>query len=149
MMIQRMICSMPVKITGDTAVSTRIRNIADRTTRASRRRLDQAGEMIADRASDYAPVDRHNLEAAIQSEGVIGDNRRKEVVVSAGGIVNGVNVDRYATIMHESVYEPGKESKEKAERLGVTVGRKYLERAADDLEDEIIDMMTEAVEDLL
>lgn len=100
--------------------------------------LRKAAQEIANRAVEYAPVDKSNLEQAIHvNEDRGGQNRRVRTYVEVGGVVNGVNVDQYATQMHEGVYNLGPKSVEKAQRTGKPVGRKYLERAADELEEGI------------
>lgn len=116
----------------------------------------EGGYKMRDKARDYAPVDLGNLEKAIKLEhdraGIHG-RREVTVYVDEGMSVEGREehtVAEYAMRMHEGSYNLGKKSLEKESALGVQVGPKYLERAADDTTAETVgSMLSEARKRLL
>lgn len=76
-----------------------------------------------------SPVDEGNLEEAhkVVTRANGSDKRTLDIVV--GGTVNGVDVDQYATVMHESDYKLGPKSRLKQAQSPYIVGPKFLERA--------------------
>lgn len=131
-------------------VATSLEQTGQKSVRGGADVLREGAKKIADRAREYAPVDEGNLEAAIHAgEDRGGINRRVRTYVEVADQVNGVRVEDYALEMHESVYNLGPKSAEKAAQTGKAVGRKYLERAADDFEDEIAEEFERLIERML
>lgn len=146
---------MGVKLTGDSTLKQRLSNIGERSTRETLAALRAGGKAIVDRARQYVPEDYGNLESAIkQDEERTGINGRMEISVFVDGSTPapergpGVTVQDYALMLHEDPRfwtQLGEKSREKAKRLGVRVGPKYLERAADELAPEIHRNVVEAL----
>jgi hypothetical protein len=134
---------MGVKISGMAELMQRLDTILERSSEGARQALEDGAKKIQKQAQMYAPVDLHNLEKAIKIDSDRGGIRRRKrffVYVDTNlpvPQVDGKTVGDYAFIMHEGVYDLGEKSKEKAALLGVAVGRKFLERAAKELEEEI------------
>jgi hypothetical protein len=135
-----------MNIVGGQAVVTRLQNIADRVPANARKAMHRAAERIAKEAKRRAPVDEHNLEDSIQVETNYDYRGRLEIEITAGGMVDGVDVEDYAAVMHESDYNlgPGSQAKQAA-NPDIQVGRKFLESAAADEEDRLGQYMIEAV----
>lgn len=93
------------------------------------------------RAQEYAPIDTGRLEEAITTAESTNVYGRKTIYVGVDENELGEGYStygfRYDIYMHEAVYHLGEGSQEKAERLGVDVGPKYLERAIKDYAKEI------------
>lgn len=135
-----------VKVTGVSEVRLELRNIGDRVVETARKTMHRSAQRIETMAKRMAPVDHGNLEESIHIERSTGDRGRLQLDVVAGGVVNGVDTDQYAAIMHESDYELGWQSIDKqASNPDVVVGRKYLERAAEDEEAKLRPRMIAAV----
>lgn len=128
-------------------VKTRIQNTAEKTTRQALVELRAGAEDIAELAREYAPVDEGDLEDAIDvlGEDRGGKNTRTRITIGVDES-GGTNkpVEGYYEYMHEGDYKLGKKSKEKAASLGDgsgtngrVVGKKFLERAIDDLESSV------------
>lgn len=126
---------MGVRIKGVSEVVAMIHNDAERSTRVALEEMRAGADEIAELAAKFAPVDKGNLEAAIKVEedrGGINNRTRVYVGVDESVVIDdrdGKTVGDYAVIMHEGTYDLGPKSREKAARLGLKVGRKYLERA--------------------
>jgi hypothetical protein len=121
--------------------------------------MDRGADKIVKEAQLNAPVDKHNLEDAIHKEKSYEDRGRMRVEIVVGGEVRGVDVDRYAMMVHEN-YEgmlravrkdgsqggpgPGTLAK-RAANPGRYVGEKFLERAVDDQMPKIIAQMSAAI----
>jgi len=120
---------MGLKIIGLDAVAAMIKNDADKATQAARRRMRVEAQRIMELSQKNAPVDEGNLEAAHHIVTERDDRFRKTETVEVGGTVHGVDVDRYALVMHEAEYHLGPKSLAKQAGSGRMVGRKYLERA--------------------
>lgn len=131
---------MGLKVTGLDGLGIRLENVALRASEGAREALERGSQKIRVKAIDYAPVDEGNLEEAIKTEsnrdGIHGRKTFSVYVDDTAPGTRANNVGQYATIMHEGVYKLGEKSQEKDAGRGV-VGPKYLERALDDLEDEI------------
>lgn len=102
----------------------------------------EGAQDIQQRAVEQAPVDKGNLEKAIQIDiGSINEGHIEVFInddMVADGRPLGTKVGQYSEEMHERVYKPGKRSREKAAANGRTVGRKFLERAVQDLTPDVI-----------
>lgn len=106
-----------------------------------RKWVHRAADRIVREAKLNTPVDYHNLEESIKQERSLEGTRHRLVIhITAGGMVGGVNVDEYATRVHEN-YDadveagrgPGEGTLEKmAANPGRHIGSKFLERPAED-----------------
>lgn len=132
---------MSVVLTGFEELVASLQNTAERSSRGAREELVKGAYKIKNLAELYAPVDKGNLEKAIKVGEEIGVNRRKAYFVFVDETLpagDGKTVGDYATEMHEGTYKLGKDSEKKQQsNPGIVVGRKYLERAMLDLDDEI------------
>ena len=114
----------------------------------ARKVMHRQSEAIKDRAVLYAPIDDGELEKSIHSEKSYEDNGRLTIAIVAGGIVDGVDVDKYAAEIHEnySSMKPGPGTI--AKRLanpGVYIGEKFLARAAKDSEEKLTKAMIKSI----
>lgn len=137
---------MGVILSGFNDLSATLMNIADRSGRGAREELAKGAEDIKDLAILQAPIDDGNLERAIkvQKFSDATNNRRNTYSVYvdeevAAPNAKGGTVGDYAVMMHEGVYNLGVLSLDKQNSLGqgVRVGRKFLERALDKLDEDI------------
>lgn len=148
---------MGMRAKGLGALITRLENVAKKAPKESQKALEEGGNKIKREAIRRAPVDEGNLENAIygpeDDEGIKKDyggiHGRKRFYVGVDGSHETDRLDRsvgdYALIMHESVYELGDKSKDKQkDNPDITVGRKFLESAVEDLEAEISAEINEA-----
>jgi HK97 gp10 family phage protein len=133
---------MSVKMFGFKELTAELNNIEKRSSRGVRSALLHGSEKIRDLAKQYAPVDEGNLEESIkvaQEKDITNSGRSKYYVFVDENqpAEGGKTVGFYATRMHEGDYRLGKGSQRKADSSGLLVGRKFLERAMEDLEEEI------------
>lgn len=119
-----------MKVTGLNELKVAMRHAAEVVPDAARKQMRRGAVRIVDNAKKMAPVDEHNLEESIRQEKSYGYRNRLQIDIVAGGEVNGVNVDDYAVIMHESDYNLGPKSRQKQAGQTEMVGPKFLERAA-------------------
>ena len=90
--------------------------------------LQAEGETLAAKSVALAPVDLGNLEAAhTVTTKTHGTGAR--TIIAVGGVVDGVDVDKYSLQMHEGSYKLGPKSAAKAASSGERVGPKFLLRA--------------------
>lgn len=116
-----------------------LRNALERSSRGAREALQNGAEEIKELAVQYAPFDEGNLESAIKTR-KSQDGRRNMFEVYVDEDAEGSHdrlVGDYAFEMHEGVYNLGEKSQEKANMSGLPVGRKFLERAKDELDGKI------------
>jgi len=135
---------MGLKLRNDKIVAKSLLRTGDRTSAMALKAVVKGGEKIQELSKKMAPVDKGSLESAIkmtipQERGI---NGRKIVTVYVDEDMSVIGrsdkkVGSYATEMHEAFYKPGELSQKKSNANGVFVGRKYLERAAEELESEI------------
>jgi hypothetical protein len=137
-----------LKVYGCDELAGLMKELAGRVPKQGRKVMDRGADKIVKEAALNAPVDKHNLEDAIHKEKSYEDRGRLKIDIVVGGEVRGVDVDRYAMLIHEN-YEgmnPGKGTLAKrAANPGRYVGGKFLERAVDDQMPKIIKQMTEAI----
>ncbi|MGZ8172584.1 MAG: HK97 gp10 family phage protein [Methylobacter sp.] len=138
---------MGVALLGFDALLASLRNTADRSSRGAREELAKGAEAIKELAIRQAPVDEGNLESAIKT----GKSRdlstgRNNYLVYVDESVDASTpahpnktVGDYAEKMHEDpYYNLGIKSENKqANNPDIKVGYKYLERALDELSDDI------------
>jgi len=105
-----------------------------------------AGALVTKRSEERAPFLKGNLEAAHSARFTRRNRSQITVEVSVGGTVNGVNVDNYVMEMHEGDYNLGPNSRIKqAANPRVRIGRKFLERAVEASEDEIVESIEKLI----
>jgi len=126
----------------------RLERAEERTSPARLAMLRRLAKRVMESSQKMCPVDKHNLEDAHHLVEHYGDRNRIEIDVEVGGVVDGVDVDAYATYMHEGEYNLGPQSQLKQAVTGEEVGPKFLERALIEHEaeaDDIIDTIMEAL----
>jgi len=138
----------------DTATAL-LENSGSKTNKKALSAMRKGGGKIQDLAQQMAPIDKGNLEdAIITQEDRNGVNGRVRIFIgidpshSAG---DGKNVGEYGELIHELLYpggswKLGKRSKEKQDaNPGVQVGGQFIERALDELEDDIVKDIERAI----
>lgn len=123
------------------------------------RHMRRVAKLVMEASRDYAPVDwkgytskdppGHELERSHRIEEQYGNRGRLEATVVVGGNVGGVDVDLYATWMHEGPYSLGKASLAKAAASGKFVGERFLERALEEHEDDFEPLLDDLLEGLM
>jgi hypothetical protein len=148
---------MGVKITGVDTTALRLEALTDQYGDRARRALEQGAKDVQELARRQAPVDEGNLEAAIKLDhDYQGVNRRKRffVYIDENMPVPGKpdkRVGDYSVLMHENLapygtFQLGPLSEEKqSANPDVIVGGKFLERAGDELADEITERVRKAL----
>jgi hypothetical protein len=140
----------------DTLGATMVRE-SQVTDKRALRHMRRVSKLVMLRSVQYAPVDfkgpkgmgpLHELERSHRIEEQYGQRGRLEATVVVGGMVGNVNVDLYATWMHEGPYHLGKASEAKASSTGKMVGERFLERALEDYEDDFEPLLDELMEGL-
>jgi len=139
---------MGVKVTGVAPIKVNLANMAKRASKGAREAMKRGAVKITERSKEYAPrLHNPDVKSSGSEEGFLEKAIEYEPIQtsSAGRIGYEVFVDEdaeafgdktvgdYATIMHETDYNPGDKSRAK----GGDVGSKYMERAYLELEDEI------------
>lgn len=125
------------------------------TRRDSKKVLNQGARDIMRASQQMAPVDEGNLEQAHHIEEIRLNQDQLSLEISVGGEVHGRNVDEYATIMHEALKTPDgggtlnlgpkSEAKDASNPHDRRVGGKFLERAVDLFEEELISRLAETL----
>ncbi len=153
---------MAIEITGDfDELIVEIRQTGERARKNAARRMGQEAERIQQLARDYAPVDSEGIEESIRVEKEggerIGERVSFTVFVDGDHIApDGTPVGEYAFMQHEGLvrakgggwtynWHPGPKTRQKMAELGVFCGPKFLERAADEREQEIAESVFNAV----
>ena len=128
---------------------TLMRQYGERATRIARREMRRKNNEIMELAKINAPVLEENLENAIITQEEIGDRRRKEFRVTVDPSHPGTGKDKtvgdYAYAMHEGDYNPGPRSRQKMMETGRLAGRKYIERAFDEIAPTIRPLLIKAL----
>lgn len=134
---------MGVKVEGIESLLLNLRQIGEHAVKGVSDEIRRGAYEIRDLAREYAPVDEGNLEEALSIEINRDDINGRlqafvyiDLTVAAKKSPTG-NVGGYAMRMHEGFYKLGRKSRAKDGGRG-RVGRKFLQRAADDLSDEIM-----------
>lgn len=134
---------MGVKIEGVEKLLLNLRQIGEHAVKGVSDEIRRGAYEIRDLAREYAPVDEGNLEEALSIEINRDDiNGRLQAFVyidvghAARKSVTG-DVGGYAMRMHEGFYKLGPKSRAK-DGGRRRVGRKFLQRAADELSEEIM-----------
>lgn len=132
---------MGLRVRGIDGIGARLENEARRASEGARFALKRGAENIRDLAKEYCPVDEENLEDSIMAEPRReGINRRYVYDVFVDLSHKGTRaqtVEKYANFIHDGNYKLGKKSEEKAALSGKYVGRKFLEKAFEELKDDI------------
>lgn len=129
-------------------VVVELHSIGERVVETARKRMHSAAQRIVKNAQLNAPVDDHQLERSIHVERSLGERGRLELTVVAGGTVDGVNVDDYATLIHEnySSMTPGENTRAKIlANPDRVIGEKFLTRAAEEEEEGLAGSMIAAI----
>lgn len=135
---------MTIKLKGVNAVIQRLFRDTDRVKKHSERTLRWAGALMLEEAKAHAPVDEEFLEKAIDiREGKTGIRRRLEIDVGVFDLSKlGPGYTRwgfnYAVFTHEHYKGRGPGSQAKAEANGRDVGGKYLTKAFNIVEPQVL-----------
>lgn len=126
-----------LKIKGFDTFQAMIRSIAEKVPDKARKTMHRVADRVVTEAKLNTPVDEFNLEDSIRKEVSYASYRGRLVIeIKVGGMMNGVNVDKYAMLVHEN-YEgavapngPGRRTKMKmGNNPGRYIGSKFLSRA--------------------
>jgi hypothetical protein len=152
-----------VKVRGELLLRKKLMNTGTAINKAAADALRAGARRIRDRARDYAPVEYGNLEDSIKlQEENRSQNTWNEIVyidrtTPAPERGEGAIVGDYAVYAHEGIVSgtkgggigQGPASIAKAQRLGVEVGPKFLERAFNEnvarIRQEVIDATKQAI----
>lgn len=124
-----------MSVKGVEALKVALDNLASTASSTTFSVMLAGAKAIQKKARMYAPVDKHNLEKSIQIERVESETTGRKAInvgVDESMVVPhrpSKTVGDYAKRMHEGSYNLGEKSLKKQKRLGVVVGRKYLQRA--------------------
>jgi HK97 gp10 family phage protein len=133
-----------LKTSGVKELQAQLRYLSETVPENARKIMHRNADQIIKQAQINAPVDKHNLEKSIRKEVSYGFRGRLQIDIVVGGIVNGVNVDEYAALIHENYSSmtpgPGTLAKRQA-NPSAYVGEKFLERALRDQEDKLTKSM--------
>lgn len=144
---------MAIKVTGVEELLVSLQQTGQRAERGVAGEIRQGAEDIKDLAVMQAPVDEGNLENAIKVEvdrsGIRGRVQAYVFVDGDEDAGDGKKVEDYATRIHEGVYQLGPRSQTKNAAVGGGVGRKFLERAVDELAPGIINRVRNAMKRIL
>tara|TARA_R100001086_G_scaffold249865_1_gene191431 strand:- start:667 stop:1110 length:444 start_codon:yes stop_codon:yes gene_type:complete len=114
-----------------------------------REELDEIGDLLVDEANKRAPFESGELEISHSYQVTKDGLDRWNLSVTAGGVVNGVNVNDYAIVIHEgrgsSWNNLGPGSLAKNRKQKERVGEKFLERALIDNEELIESVLFDAI----
>lgn len=150
---------MPLTIRGGYELAATMVRESRVTNKRALRHMRRVSKLVMIRSREYAPVDfkgpdgggpLHELERSHRVEEQYGDFGRLEATVLVGGMVGDVDVDLYATWIHEGHFvKLGKASVAKAASTGKQVGERFLERALEDYQDDFEPLLEELFEGLL
>ncbi len=139
-----------MKCTGTTEAILRLRNTAIRVQENARKTFHRGADELVKKAAEFAPVDKHNLEEAIEKRvGYVGPRGRLAIDIGLKDMVNGVDVSVYGVQMHEGEYNLGPGSVEKQARTGKRVGPGFITRAFDEVAKKLTKDIEEAVDEEL
>lgn len=121
--------------TGATEAMVNLRNVSARVQANARKVMHRAADKIVKKAGEFAPVDKHNLEEAIEKRVGYDSARNGRLAIDIGlkDMVNGVDVSVYGVQMHEGEYNLGPGSIEKQMSTGKRVGPGFITRAFDEV----------------
>lgn len=144
---------MAIRVTGVEDLLATLQQTGQRAERGVSGEIRQGAEDIKDLAIMQAPVDEGNLENAIKVQvdrsGIRGRIQAYVFVDGDEDAGDGKKVEDYATLMHEGVYQLGEKSQQKNAAVGGGVGRKFLERAVDELAPDIMNRVRNAMKRVL
>lgn len=157
-----------IKVTGLDKVVVQLRRVHHTVMRRVKATMQEAAGNMKEMAKDFAPVDKYRLEESIDVRPGRDERRYTQWTMTMGGVIDGVDVDQYATLMHENyediispepvdeygrVRREGSIEKDKRVRAKYRgdprafVGGKFLERAADitreRIDKRVLDVVTE------
>lgn len=160
-----------LKVTGLKETITRLNRVHDTVMRNVKATMSAAAKEMETMARDFAPREEYRLEESIHVNQTRDDRRYTQFEMTMGGYVAGVNVDDYATLMHENyediivndtVDEYGRprrqgsrlkdiETRGKYSHSLAYVGGKFLERAGEitkeKIDKRVLDVVTEGTKE--
>lgn len=123
-----------MSITGADQLIFQLRNRAQKVPENARKVMHRESDNIVKLAQIMVPEDDGEAKDSIHVEKGYEGNGRLKIDIVAGGVVRGVNVDRYIMIIHENYeqFKPGPVTEAKrAANPGIYIGSKFIERAID------------------
>lgn len=137
---------MGMSVSGADALVLQLRHVSQTVPDKARKTMHRAADRIVKEAKLNAPVDDKELEDSIRKEISYEARGRLKIDIVMGGMVRGVDVDRYAVAIHENyeAYKAGKNTiAKRAANPGRYIGSKFLTRAGDKEKDKLMqDMIT-------
>lgn len=154
---------MSLKYEGTDTLQFLIQQLGEKAAVGVAAQMEKEAIAISDLARKFAPLDHGNLEAAIKVQTLGGGRNargqfeRKAYSVFVDGNMkayDGRPISRYAYLMHEHLtpygpYELGKNSVAKQEGQSEMVGGMYLERAAAQISEGIMNRLIEVARGFL
>lgn len=134
---------MTLKVTGLKNLVVRLRATKQVINPTIKAATKEAAEIVKKESEENAPVLTGELEASHKVNEVSSAPDVAIYTVTFNAINPADGYD-YGVAMHESVYNLGPESIKKEKANGHIVGRKFLERAANDKEKECIELVRDA-----
>lgn len=129
------------------------------TSKRALRHMRRVSKLVMEQSIRNTPVDwkgytsaeppGKELERSHRIEERYGGGGRIEATIAVGGMVGDVDVDLYATWIHEGDYKLGKASIAKATDPRNKVGPGFLRRALDEHEDEFERLLDDLMEGLM
>lgn len=138
---------MTIKVIGIGTTQLALQQSMTKAVDAARKELTRAAKKTQEEARLNAPVDLGNLEAAIQIDSPRTPRSEvKEITVYIASSAGGVDVGRYAELVHERYGDPGGPAgthgpgpgtlAKMAANPGRSIGKKFLERAGEKVGEE-------------
>lgn len=119
-------------ISGDQSLVAQFRYLSFKVPDNARKVMHRQTDKVVEMAKMMAPEDDAELTDSIHKEVSYESRGRLKIDVVAGGVVRGVNVDRYVALIHENYesMQPGEITLLKRQIYpDVYVGGKFLDRA--------------------
>lgn len=123
---------MGLKAEGLNELAARLRYAATKVPDNARKVMHREADVIVKEAVLNAPVDDAQLEKSIHKEIAYEARGRLTIAIVAGGTVDGVDVSRYAVVIHENyeAMKPGPNTLAKRRaNPGRRIGSKFIQRA--------------------
>ncbi len=141
---------MKLRMKGAAAeIAALLKNKGDAAVEAAQVELHAQARRIIELSREGAPVDDHDLEKAHRMR-TRERGKRIEISVELNRLdSDGRPIGRYAERMHEGIYNLGPNSLKKQAGQQRLVGRKYLQRASDEVSPEIVPAVARAIKEAL
>ena len=133
---------MAVSFRLDVSQFTRkLRETAEREAQAELAAMDEVAKFLSGEAKDRAPFREGFLTESIRGESGMEQGEATAAIF----VASNSQAASYAVAMHEEIYDPGPGSVGKQERVGKTVGRKFITRAIDENREKIMEIIAKKI----